>query len=162
MARLSMLIEDILNYVSLAIIAFLMFLTTGEVICRYFFNYPIPGHHEIVELCVPAIAFLGIAHLQRLEGHIRVDVLISKLEGRNRYVAEALLNLLCFIVFVFIAIATFKNTLQAGYSIGEVTENLLIPTWPFRFFITLGSTALCIRFIIQFSQNFAKIAELKK
>jgi len=156
------MIEDILNYVSLVIITFLMFLTTGEVICRYFFNYPIPGHHEIVELCVPAIAFFGMAHLQRLEGHIRVDVLIDRLKGRSRYLTEALLNLLCLTILVFIAIATFKNTLQAAFYIGEVTENLLIPTWPFRFSITLGSTALCIRFIIQFSQNFAKIAELKK
>ena len=43
-------IEDWLNLVSVFIIMFLMFFATIEIIGRYIFNAPVPGHIEIVEL----------------------------------------------------------------------------------------------------------------
>jgi TRAP-type C4-dicarboxylate transport system permease small subunit len=154
-------LEDILNYVSLAVIAFLMFLTTGEVIGRYVFNNPIPGHHEMVELCVPAIVFLGMSHLQRLKGNIYIDVVMDKFEKRHRYALECLIFGMGFVIFFLIMIATFRNSMQA-YSMGEVTETLLIPVWPFRFLVPLGSLFLCLRFIVQFSENITTIAKSGK
>ena len=160
MSKVTKVTEDLLNYISLTIVVFMMVLTVGEVICRYAFDYPIPGHHEMVELCVPALAFLGIAYLQRQGGHINIDVLLDNLNEKLRYLIECFFLLLGFSIFVLILIATFKNSMQA-YSMEEATETLQIPMWPFRISITVGSLALCFRFIVSFSEKIREIIKIK-
>ena len=161
MSKLCNCLEDFLNYICLAIIAFLMLLTTSEVIGRYAFNHPIPGHHEMVELSIPAIVFLGMANLQRFRRHIYIDVIMDRFNESHRCAIECLFFGLGFVIFFLMMIATFLNSMQA-YSLSEATETLLIPMWPFRFCIPLGSLILCLRFVVQFSENIPKIAKLKK
>ena len=156
MAKLTVFVEELLNAISLIIVVFLMFLTMGEVISRYVFNYPIPGHHEMVELCVPALAFLGIARLERKGGHINIDIVLENLTEKLRYLIECFFYFLTFSIVALIAIATFKNSMEA-LSFREATETLQIPIWPFRLSIAIGSLALCFRFIVSFVDNIRKI-----
>ena len=159
MAKLAGFIEDFLNAISLIIVVFLMLLTVVEVVGRYAFNYPIPGYHEIVELCVPAFAFLGIARLQRKGGHINIDVFLDRLSVERRYLLECFFFLIALSIFILIVIATFINSMQA-YSMDQATENLQIPTWPFRLSIAVGSMVLCLRFIVSFAENIRKVVKI--
>ena len=58
-------IEDWMNLIAVGIIMFLMFFTVSEIIGRYVFNSPIPGHVEIVELIMAGVVFFGIAHTEK-------------------------------------------------------------------------------------------------
>ncbi|NQV61778.1 MAG: hypothetical protein HQ502_19080, partial [Alphaproteobacteria bacterium] len=46
-------VEDLLTYCSVALILGVMFWVVAEVIARYVFNSPLPGHLEGAELLLP-------------------------------------------------------------------------------------------------------------
>jgi len=149
-------IEDYLNLASVFIIMFLMFFATTEIIGRYIFNSPVPGHVEIVELIMVGIVFFGIAYTQRVDGHVRMELFVTRvLKGRSYHIAEALTNILSLFVYVFILVYTFKATLFA-YQIGDNTSYLYWPTWPSKLAVPLGCLFLCIRFAVEIIQHTAQ------
>jgi len=154
--RTTAAIETALNIVAVAFIMFLMVFAATEIVGRYLFNHPIPGHVEIVELIMAAIVFLGISYTQRVGGHIRMEMFIQRvLKGRSYHVAEALGLILSLFAFSIITIYSFKFVLDA-YHIGDVTTYIYWPTWPSKLCIPVGTFLLCIRFIIQLSQQIAQ------
>ena len=75
-------LESILALVSGFAIFSLMMLAVVSVGGRNLMNMPLPGYVDWIEQVMPLIAFMGIAYTQRDGGHIRMDILISKLRGR--------------------------------------------------------------------------------
>jgi C4-dicarboxylate transporter DctQ subunit len=149
-------IEDWLNLCSVFIIMFLMFFASAEIIGRYVFNFPIPGHVEIVELIMAGVVFFGIAYTQRVDGHVRMELFVTRvLRGRSYHIAEGITNALSLFVYLFIFIYTFKASLFA-LKVGDSTAYLYWPTWPSKFAIPLGSFFLCIRFAIEIVQHTAQ------
>jgi C4-dicarboxylate transporter DctQ subunit len=149
-------IEDYLNLASVFIIIFLMFFATAEIIGRYVFNFPIPGHVEIVELIMSGIVFFGIAYTERVDGHVRMELFITRvLRGRAYHFAEAITSALSFFVYGFILVYSFQNAVEA-YRIGDTTTYIYWPTWPSKMAVPLGSLFLCIRFIMEFIQHVAQ------
>ena len=146
-------IEDWLNLASVFIIMFLMFFATTEIVGRYIFNTPVPGHVEIVELIMAGVVFFGIAYTERVGGHVRMELFVTRvLKGRSYHIAEALTAALSLFVYVFILIYTFKASVFA-FQMGDNTAYLYWPTWPSKFAIPLGSFFLCIRFLIEIIQH---------
>jgi TRAP-type C4-dicarboxylate transport system permease small subunit len=150
------IIENWLNLASVFIIMFLMFFATGEILGRYLFNSPIPGHVEIVELIMAGVVFFGIAYTQRVGGHVRMELFVTRvLKGRVYHIAEVITTTLALFVYVFILIYTFKFALHS-LQIGDVTVYINWPTWPSKFAIPLGSFFLCIRFVIEIIQHLSQ------
>ena len=151
-------VEDWLNLSSVFIIMFLMFFATTEIVGRYVFNSPIPGHVEIVELIMAGVVFFGIAYTERVGGHVRMELFVTQvLKGRAYHIAEAVTATLSLFVYIFILIYTFKASLFA-YQVGDSTAYLYWPTWPSKFAIPLGSLFLCIRFVIEIIQHLSQAA----
>lgn len=149
-------VEDWLNLVSVFIIMFLMFFATAEIIGRYAFNAPIPGHVEIVELIMAGIVFLGIAYTERVGGHIRMELFVTRvLKGRAYHIAEVITAGLSLFVYLFIFVYTLKFALF-GLEVGDVTPYINWPTWPSKLAIPIGSFFLCIRFFIEFIQHLSQ------
>lgn len=149
-------IEDWLNLASVFIIMFLMFFATTEIVGRYIFNTPVPGHVEIVELIMAGVVFFGIAYTERVGGHVRMELFVTRvLKGRAYHLAEVITATMSLFVFIFILIYTFKTALFC-FQIGDNTAYLYWPTWPSKFAVPLGSLFLCIRFIIEIIQHLAQ------
>ena len=150
------LIEDWLNLGSVYIIMFLMFFATAEIVGRYFFNNPIPGHVELVELIMAGIVFLGIAYTERVNGHIRMELFVTHvLKGRAYHLAEVITSALSLMVYFFIMVYSFKSTMFA-IEVGDTTAYLYWPTWPSKLVIPIGSFFLCLRFTIEIIQHFCQ------
>jgi C4-dicarboxylate transporter DctQ subunit len=151
------IMEDWLNLASVFIIMFLMFFASAEILGRYLFNAPIPGHVEIVELIMAGIVFFGIAYTERVGGHVRMELFVTRvLKGRAYHTAEAITATMSLFVYLFILVYTFKATLFA-FQVGDNTAYLYWPTWPSKFAIPLGSFFLCIRFLIEIIQHIAQV-----
>ena len=149
-------IEDWLNLASVFIIMFLMFFATAEIVGRYIFNAPVPGHVEIVELIMAGVVFFGIAYTERVGGHVRMELFVTRvLKGRGYHIAEAITAALSLFVYIFILIYTFKASVFA-FQIGDNTSYLYWPTWPSKFAVPLGSLFLCIRFLIEIIQHVSQ------
>jgi len=149
-------IEDWLNLASVFIIMFLMFFASAEVIGRYVFNHPIPGHLEIVELIMAGVVFFGVAYTERTGGHVRMELFVTKvLRGRSYHIAETITTAASLLAFIFILIYTTKSSWDA-YQFGDVTADAYLPTWPSKFAIPFGSFFLCIRFAIEIIQHLSQ------
>ena len=59
----------------------LMLIAVISVGGRNFMNQPLPGYVDWIEQLMPLIAFLGVSYVQREGGHIRMDILISRLKA---------------------------------------------------------------------------------
>jgi TRAP-type C4-dicarboxylate transport system permease small subunit len=150
-------IEDWLNLCSVFIIMFLMFFASAEIIGRYVFNFPIPGHVEIVELIMAGVVFLGIAYTERVGGHVRMELFVTRvLKGRAYHIAEVITATLSLFVYLFILTHSFEFALHA-FEIGDTTPYINWPTWQSKLAIPIGSLFLCIRFAIEIVQHMAQV-----
>ena len=60
----------------------LMLIGVVHVFGRKFFNMPIFGYIDIVEIMMSFLVFLGLAYTERLGGHIRMELFVTNLKGR--------------------------------------------------------------------------------
>lgn len=150
-------VEDWMNLGSVFIIMFLMFFATTEILGRYIFNSPVPGHVEIVELIMAGVVFFGISYTERVDGHVRMELFVTRvLRGRSYHLAETISALLSLFVYLFILIYSFKTAIYS-YHLGDTTSYIYWPTWPSKLAIPMGSLILCIRFIIEIIQHIAQV-----
>jgi len=150
-------VEDWMNLASVFIIMFLMFFATTEILGRYLFNSPVPGHVEIVELIMAGVVFFGISYTERVDGHVRMELFVTRvLKGRSYHIAETMSALLSLFVYLFILIYSFKATMFS-YHVGDTTSYIYWPTWPSKLAIPIGSFILCIRFTIEIIQHIAQV-----
>lgn len=155
MGKLS-IIEDWLNLISAFIIMFLMLIATAEISGRYIFNFPVPGHVEIVELVMAGMVFLGISYTERTGGHVRIGLLFEWVHKRRfSHIIESLCITLSLFVFLFILIYSFKAAIFS-LKVGDTTPTLYWPTWPAKLTIPIGSFLLCIRFLVEIIQHVAQ------
>ena len=83
-------IENAFNLVAGILIFALMALGVVQIVLRTIFAAPLLGYIDIVELSMVGFAVLAIAYVQRVGGHVRMELLIQKLKGRYLWAAELL------------------------------------------------------------------------
>jgi tripartite ATP-independent transporter DctM subunit len=74
-----------------------------EVFTRYVFNDPTSWVTEIATYLLVAISFLGLAYAQKVNAHIRVELLINNVKGKTRTDIELLVNWIGFAFILFCA-----------------------------------------------------------
>ncbi|MDP6623294.1 MAG: TRAP transporter small permease subunit, partial [Alphaproteobacteria bacterium] len=98
-------IENVLVGVSTLIILFVLFFVLAEVVARYVFNAPLPGHLEGAELLLPMIVFGAVSYTQARNGHVGmtlvIDALPPKIRRRTDIVILVLSMLTCAVLAYF-------------------------------------------------------------
>lgn len=142
-------LEQILLAGSVAIILVVMVFVGAEVVMRYAFNAPIPGHLEGSELLVPVIVFLALSYTQATNGHVGMDLILDNLSPDGRRRANIVTLMASVFVCAVIAWFSFKST----YQLWEYDDVTMTPpyfkTWPASAAIPLGYLLCAIRMIIQ-------------
>lgn len=142
-------IETFLTYVSATIILFVMGFVLAEVVMRYVFNSPIPGHLEGAELLLPMIVFFAVAYTQAQNGHVGMVVVVDALPPGGRRVANLAALILSLLTCAVLAYFGAKY----AYSSWEVDDVTMTPpywrTWPSSAAIALGYFLLSVRMWLQ-------------
>jgi len=139
-----------------------MFATLGtcvDVLLRYSLNRPIQWMLEITEYTMLYIPFLGAALVLKEDGHIRVDILISRLSEKKRFIMD--------IVASFIGGIVMSTYTWFG---GQVTwefykrgvpslESLRTPMFLILMIIPIGGFFFTVQF---FRQTYSYYQKLKK
>ena len=148
-------IEQILLYCSVAIILVVMAFVGAEVVMRYVFNAPIPGHLEMSELLMPMIVFLAVSYAQRARAHVGMDLVIEMMPPGRRRIATVATLLIS--VLVCAVLSWFSG--KAAYLLWLYDDVTMTPpyakTWPSQAAIGLGYGLLSFR---MFLQTLAEIA----
>ena len=147
--------ESFLAYLSAAIILFVMTYVLAEVLMRYAFNSPLPGHLEGAELLLPMIVFLAISYTQSRNGHVGMSLVIDLLPTYARRVTDiftlTLSALTCAVLAYFGAKQAFFS-----WQIDDVTMTPPYwPIWPSAAVVPIGYLFLAIRMFLQILQQAA-------
>lgn len=142
-------LEYALLCVSIFVILFVMFFVCAEVLMRYAFNSPIPGHLEGSELLMPMIVFLALSYTQSTNGHVGMDLVLEALSPKARRMATIGTLFVAMIVCSVLAYFSAKNAYQL-WDYNDVTMTPpYIPTWPSAAAIPLGYALISIRMYVQ-------------
>ena len=132
----------------------LMLLAVTSVGGRNFLNHPIPGYVDWIEQTMPLIAFIGIAYCQRLGGHIRMDMMVGRLEGRALWAAEfvgTIMILALMVLMVWGSWAHFERSFDWNepFWSRDSSLDIRLPLWPAKLLVPLAFAVLGLRLSIQ-------------
>lgn len=132
----------------------LMLLAVTSVGGRNFLNHPIPGYVDWIEQAMPFIAFVGISYCQRLGGHIRMDMIVARLEGRALWAAEfigTLMILALMSLMVWGSWAHFERSFDwnAPFWSRDSSLDIRLPLWPAKLLVPLAFALLGLRLSVQ-------------
>lgn len=139
--------------VSMALLMGVMFFTTADVTGRYL-GHPIPGSYQISELVLVWIVCLAWPFAAGTKGHVRVEILLSKLPPRIRETLELLTSLLTLCIFGLIfwqGIEMIMMTIR----LNELVSIIDVPLYPFLVVVPLGALLVCPVLLVQLAQSVA-------
>ncbi len=134
----------------------LMILVVVSVSGRQFFNRPLPGYADWIELTMPFIAFLGISYVKREGGHIRMDIVIGQLSGRALWLAE-FVTTFCVLVLVLVVLLIWGSWSHFSRSFDfsapnwsrDSTIDIGLPIWPAKLVVPVAFSVLLCRLVLQ-------------
>lgn len=142
----------------------LMALAVVSVSGRNFFNQPLRGYVDWIEQAMPLIAFLGVSYVQRLGGHIRMDIVIGALRGRALWFFEFLTTVLVLGLMILLVWGTFAHfdrsfdMTKPNWS-RDSSIDIGLPLWPAKLLAPVAFSVLCLRLTLQawgFGRAFVK------
>ena len=155
MKRAVSLLVEWSKWVAAVTLGLMMFLTTADVVGRYLFKRAIVAAHDVTELMMVVVIFLGLAYTASVKGHVSVDVLTSRFPSPTRTVLDKIMSLLSIVVFATIAWRLGSNA-WSSYRLGAGTPTVGIPISPFLFLASIGCTLLCVQLLIDLFESQAR------
>ncbi len=131
-------------------IMIMIFTIVPDALGRKFLGQPLPGTLEINEMLMVIIVFMGQAWTQREKGHVKCEVITSRLPEK----IGGIVNLIIwFLSFLFFSLLTIATATEAYYSF-EMRETVWgvarLPIWPIKMLLVFGLGMLCIQMFLDF------------
>jgi len=145
---------DIAGFLALIALLAMMLLTTTDVFFRFFFDSPILGSIELVELLMVSVAGLSLAWCTLKSGHIRVDLLISMFSKKTNKVLN-IINFIFTACMCGLMIPSLVWRYIEGKKMDVRTYVLSIPEGPFVLLLCFGYLLMFIVLIIQIVRAFS-------
>ena len=155
--RLLGILENGLNLLAGTLIFALMLLGVAQIVLRTMFDAPIFGYIDIVEVSMVGFAVLSIAFVQRVGGHVRMELVIGRLRGRWLWGAEAVSTALAaFIVGVLIPYSW--RHFGRAFDFGDSTIDIELATWPAKLVVPVALGVLLVRLLVQLAGYIRLVA----
>ena len=131
-----------------------MILAVVSVTGRNAFTAPVPGYVDWIEQAMPLIAITGIAYVQRLGGHIRMDLFVGFLRGRALWAAEFVttaLILLLILVLIYGSWSHFMRSFDFAAPLWsrDSSIDIALPIWPAKLVVPVAFSVLAVRLVLQ-------------
>ena len=131
----------------------LMMLMVSDVFMRFFFNAPITGVNEIMELSIVAMLYLQVTQALRDNRHTRSDAFFSSVMFRNPRVGHVLSAIFAVaglgLMFAILwgGVPRVAEAYRDGYTIGT-RGVFIVPEWPVLLLVVYGCTLMAVQFAI--------------
>lgn len=140
-------VEDALSLLAAFFILGLMLLGAANVIGRNL-GTPVWGYNDLVVLSMVSFAFLSVSAMQRIGGHIRMELLVRKLSGRTLWTAELISTLIAIFIMSILIFYSFL-AFERAFSLGDSTMDREISTWPSKMWVPISFAVLLARLFLQ-------------
>ena len=144
-----------------AIIILIMALwTTTDVTLRFLFNSPLPETVLFCQFLMVGIVYFGVAYVQAYDGHVKMDILVKRLQPRTGLWFDFVIHILALVIFSLLtweaSLVAYRSWLYNDYA----SALLEIPFWPARTALTLGIGLFCLRFIFDIIDDILKFGRV--
>jgi C4-dicarboxylate transporter DctQ subunit len=133
--------------ISAILILGLTFIVGADITLRYVFLRPLGWVKEVSEYILVALGFLVAAWILKDDGHVKMDLLLTKVSPRT----QTMMNLITSILSIFVVLIVTWFSLRViidFYRTKLVTPSVLEPQkWVLLIPIFVGSLLLAIQFI---------------
>lgn len=126
-----------------------------ETVARFVFDSPTVWAYETTWMLGASLAVLGWSYTHRHQGHIRVDVLYTRLSPRGK----AMVDVVCSLIFFFplLAILLYSSTSFTLFA-WKMKEKLVESSWmplsgPIKSVIVLGLALFTLQALAQFIRD---------
>ncbi|WP_299040929.1 TRAP transporter small permease [uncultured Tateyamaria sp.] len=132
----------------------LMFLAAYSVSAREFFEAPLLGYVDLIEILMPLIAIMGVSYVQRNGGHIRMDIIVGAMRGRLLWAVELLMVVLILILMIALvwgSWAHFDRSFDCArpFCSRDSSIDISLPLWPSKVLVPVAFAVLCARLVLQ-------------
>ena len=144
------------NVLSLAALVVMTTVTVADVTGRYLLNRPLPGALELSELLMVFVVFGAFAVTELRNGHVDIDVVVTKMSSRGRALSETFAALLS---TAFWGAITWRTALHAQnvWRGGETTPNLGLPIAPFVWIAAAGTLLFTLALVAKVYAAFQRL-----
>jgi C4-dicarboxylate transporter DctQ subunit len=129
------------------ILIFMVLGVNTDVGMRYFLGHHIEWMFEVTEYSLVFLTFLGMAWVLRQEGHVKMDLLLNRLNPTAQALVNTITSIICAIVCLLLtwygAVVT-RDCFQLNYRAATLIGP---PLWPMLGIIPVGSFLLAIQFL---------------
>ncbi|MFC1951914.1 TRAP transporter small permease [Chloroflexota bacterium] len=156
LTRASKIFDHTINISGIAgivIMVFLMISISFAVVLRYVFSEHVPGLFDIDGWSLLYITFLGMTWLLRKDGHVVVDIVLSKMHPKTQKVLNIITSSLSTLVCLALTYYGTKVTLR--YAL-EGTRFYASEIYPPQFLILMVIPFGSLCFFIQFIRRTAR------
>ena len=140
-------IIKLLSWLACGLVFIMALVVFGNVVGRYFLNKPLLGTVELAELMMVVIAFFSIPYTEKVWGHVRVDVVISRLSRRTQAILASIAFFISTGTFAVISYKAIVNAIYYAHHLLEATSVLFIPIAPFMSVMALGCLVLTLKLL---------------
>ena len=146
--RLLGVVEDGLNLIAGGLIFALMLFGVAQIVARTLFAAPILGYIDVVEVAMVGFAVLSIAFVQRVGGHVRMELLLGRLTGRPLWLLEAVATAAAAFIVAVLIPASYRHFARA-FEYGDSTIDVELATWPAKLVVPCALAVLLVRLSVQ-------------
>ena len=138
-----------LHSVGISVLGLMMLLTAADVTLRYVFDRPIMGSFDLSEYMMAIVVAFGLAYCAVMKGHVKVELVVSRLPQRAQAIIDTITGLLGLGLFSLITWQCFMH-MKLLFASGLTSTVLLIPVFPFVAMVGLGSALLTLVLLTDF------------
>lgn len=126
----------------------MMLLTVADVFLRKVYSKSILGTVEVTEFMLLIVVFFALAHTEVLNGHVKVDLVMSRFGPRAQAFVDMITQLVCFVLCILITWSTlvYSEMMRAA---GERSQDLWLYVFPFIYIVAAGCAVLALTLLIK-------------
>ena len=151
-------ISRFMSHVASVVLFLMMVLTILDVVLRKLLSKSILGTVEVTEFMLVFVIFLTLALTQIMNGHVKVDLVMSRFGERAQGIVDMITQLICFILTVVITWSTLIYSEKMRLS-HEVSQDLWLPVFPVIYVVALGFALLALTLLIKFIAASIKVVK---
>jgi len=154
-------ISSALALASGVVILVLVLMITYSVVARKLFNAPLGLTLELSEYAMLAFVFLPLAWIQAQKGHIRIDLITSRLSDRKQTFLEIFVSVMGLVFFAILAWKSWEIAWKS-YELGlRSATSLRVPLFLPQAIVPIGSFLICLQFLLAIPRDIRSLVGRK-
>ncbi len=140
----------------IVLVIMMVFVSVDVLLMRYALSRPTEGSYEIVELMMVVVVFAAVAYVGLKDGHVSIDIVVSRFPQRAQAVIELIIYLLSLGLFFMIS---WMGVVHGRYLqlVNMGSLGLEIPLAPFLYVVAFGSALFSLVLLVKAVRSAAQV-----